>query len=371
MDTSSPNSSQQQKKIQEISYYEILGIQKDATKNEIKKAYYSLAKHWHPDKNDDPIAEDMFKKVSEAYQVLMDDKKREIYDKYGQGGLQTSDSFDAKEMFRMLFGGGKFDKEFGEISFGELLNKNENEYNDHFEEKLQRMQKERREKLVHHLLIKLEPFIWDAVKLLENKQTANSQMQTADITKVAEVSSFEDIINLDIRSKLDAPGGPALLAHIGYIYQEEAKQHMNRLWGIESFVAKLSEVGHVLKESFSMLNDVMKLQTVAQNLEKEPNNPVWRETLQVKGLTTVWRLGKLEIEQTIRKVCEEILTDKTIDVTLRERRAKGLLKLGQMYESAGKKALLESKKKKNSAASSNNNTSNTPFEALHESFGLD
>jgi preprotein translocase subunit Sec63 len=59
MDTSSPNSSQQQKKIQEISYYEILGIQKDATKNEIKKAYYSLAKHWHPDKNDDPIAEDM------------------------------------------------------------------------------------------------------------------------------------------------------------------------------------------------------------------------------------------------------------------------------------------------------------------------
>jgi hypothetical protein len=84
--------------------------------------------------------------------------------KYCQIGLQSSEYFDAKEMFRMMFGGGKFEKEFGEISFGELLNKSDNEINEKFNEQLQKIQKERKEKLIHHLLIKLEPFIWDDVK---------------------------------------------------------------------------------------------------------------------------------------------------------------------------------------------------------------
>lgn len=68
-------------------YYKILGIQKEANDDEIKKAYRKLALKYHPDKNKAPGAEERFKEVAEAYEVLSDKKKRDIYDQYGEDGL--------------------------------------------------------------------------------------------------------------------------------------------------------------------------------------------------------------------------------------------------------------------------------------------
>ncbi|MFB6264160.1 MAG: DnaJ C-terminal domain-containing protein, partial [Bradymonadaceae bacterium] len=64
-------------------YYSILGVDRDASQEEIEKAYKRLAKKYHPDVNDEPGAEDEFKKVNEAYQVLKDPEKREQYDRFG------------------------------------------------------------------------------------------------------------------------------------------------------------------------------------------------------------------------------------------------------------------------------------------------
>jgi len=69
-------------------YYKILGVPKTAKDNEIKKAYRKLALIWHPDKNKSPGAEEKFKEISEAYDVLSDKNKREIFDKYGEEGLK-------------------------------------------------------------------------------------------------------------------------------------------------------------------------------------------------------------------------------------------------------------------------------------------
>ncbi len=71
-------------------YYKILGISKGATDDEIKKAYRKLALKYHPDKNKAPTAEEQFKLVAEAYEVLSDKKKRDIYDQYGEEGLKGS-----------------------------------------------------------------------------------------------------------------------------------------------------------------------------------------------------------------------------------------------------------------------------------------
>ena len=71
-------------------YYKILGVPKTAKDNEIKKAYRKLALQWHPDKNKAPGAEEKFKEISEAYDVLSDKEKREIFDKYGEEGLKGS-----------------------------------------------------------------------------------------------------------------------------------------------------------------------------------------------------------------------------------------------------------------------------------------
>ncbi|MCS7205183.1 MAG: molecular chaperone DnaJ [Leptospiraceae bacterium] len=69
-------------------YYEILGVSRNATLDEIKSAYRKLALKYHPDRNrDDPSAEEKFKEITEAYEVLSDPEKRAIYDKYGKAGL--------------------------------------------------------------------------------------------------------------------------------------------------------------------------------------------------------------------------------------------------------------------------------------------
>ena len=77
-------------------YYETLGVNKSADKEAIKRAYRKLAKKYHPDTNaGNPHAEEMFKDVTEAYNVLSDEKKRKLYDEFGFAGLQDGFSEEA------------------------------------------------------------------------------------------------------------------------------------------------------------------------------------------------------------------------------------------------------------------------------------
>src|SRR3954447_4230815 len=95
-------------------YYVVLGVERGASEAEIKKAFRKLARQLHPDANpDDPEAEERFKELAEAYEVLSDDDRRRLYDQYGHEGLRTGGSQPHLEdfgsfgdLFSAFFGGG-------------------------------------------------------------------------------------------------------------------------------------------------------------------------------------------------------------------------------------------------------------------------
>src|SRR5947209_11347630 len=93
--------------------YELLGVGRDASDQEIKKAFRQLARELHPDVNaHDPDAEEKFKEAAEAYEILADDERRATYDRYGHDGLRSggyAPNFDAfgsiGDLFNAFFGG--------------------------------------------------------------------------------------------------------------------------------------------------------------------------------------------------------------------------------------------------------------------------
>ncbi|XP_046678950.1 dnaJ homolog subfamily B member 6-A isoform X3 [Homalodisca vitripennis] len=121
-----------------VDYYRVLEVQRQASVAEIKKAYRRLALKWHPDKNPDnpDEANKKFKEISEAYEVLSDEKKRRVYDQYGKDGLNQDRGSrgrsrhhhdadfefgfgfpftfrDPEDVFREFFGGSPFQELFG------------------------------------------------------------------------------------------------------------------------------------------------------------------------------------------------------------------------------------------------------------------
>jgi molecular chaperone DnaJ len=100
-------------------YYEVLGVSREASETEVKKAFRRLARELHPDVNPEPDAEDRFKEAAEAYEVLSDPERRSTYDDYGHEGLRSG-GYDPgagfgsiDDIFQAFFGGG-----FGGSGFG-------------------------------------------------------------------------------------------------------------------------------------------------------------------------------------------------------------------------------------------------------------
>eukprot|EP01089_Gocevia_fonbrunei_P009453 TRINITY_DN2175_c0_g1_i1.p1 TRINITY_DN2175_c0_g1~~TRINITY_DN2175_c0_g1_i1.p1 ORF type:complete len:504 (-),score=151.18 TRINITY_DN2175_c0_g1_i1:13-1524(-) len=299
------------------TYYEVLDVPKDANAAVIKKAYYKKAMIYHPDKNpDNPAAEEEFKAINEAYQILSDEEKRTVYDKYGKEGLKSNEGgMDVSFFFKMLFGGGEFEDVFGEVNMVSAIMETDQEMSEEKKKELEDQKIEQQKQLVETLYKKLQGY-------LKNKK------------------EFELEIQKEIETKVIAPGGASLLIHIGYIYIQESKQHGSRFLGLESWISGLAETGHYVSEGVSVLSEMRKMMAIQKELEKtgtaEPSAEVQAKVMNA-GLSLMWRVGKLEIERNVRNACETMFKEYGKKKDDKKKLVEALKKLGEMYSVAGKK----------------------------------
>ncbi|MFN3947183.1 MAG: molecular chaperone DnaJ [Aquificaceae bacterium] len=102
-------------------YYEILGVPRNATQEEIKKAYRRLARKYHPDFNKDPSAQEKFKEINEAYQVLSDPEKRKLYDQYGHAAFSSQGADQAYQEVVFQNIGDLFEEVFKGFGFEDIF----------------------------------------------------------------------------------------------------------------------------------------------------------------------------------------------------------------------------------------------------------
>jgi len=182
------------------------------------------------------------------------------------------------------------------------------------EAKLNKLQQERIENLVKKLSAKLE--IWEK----------------------GDKKGFQALIEQDIKEKQEVPGGGSLLYILGYIYTQEAKQHLGRFFGIEAFFSEVAEKGHLIKETVSVAVSALEMQKMMQEAEKDGRleTEETQKRMMEKGMETFWKLGQLEIESIVRTVCEKQLRDPLLSKKAKETRCYALKKMGEMYMKAGK-----------------------------------
>jgi len=291
-----------------LDYYQILEIEKTATQSEIKKAYFRLAKIHHPDRSKNNSSE-RFKQISEAYQILSSPKDRAFYDKHGVSP-SNADFLDPHTLFQQMFGGTKFAHIFGELSILDTEAQQSGQVQQSAQEKI----------------VPLVVALLNKIKTLEEEGPARFRLS---VTQEA----------LDL---MDAPGGRELVGLVGYVYAQESRQFLG---GFGGFWAQIEERSHRFGAKFSAIRSVVKAQMAAERIEqgksvdKEADEKIAMES----GLAMLWKVGKLEIEDTLRAVCETVLGDKAVTKEEKRKRAEAIGVIGEIF---GKMAKEEGKGRK-------------------------
>merc|ERR1712137_819145 len=294
----------------ETEFYDVLEVPVDASVSQIKKSYFLKARKCHPDKNpNNPEAEEQFKLISMAYEVLSDPEKREAYHRHGKAGIEIGE-VDPRALFSMLFGGGRFDSYICELNFFNGVGGPEEEETEEKEKEAEKAQKERVEFLKAELIEKLKPWMEGNAK------------------------AFADSILAEAEDLRNESYGSGLLHHLGYIYENEARQHLRGFLGLSGMAAEVREKVHLFKEvigALSQASKTMMLEEQLQLTETEEERRLLEPLMQKESIVSMWRVARLDIESAVREACEQVLRDETIDKQSRKRRAAGLKLIGKVW----------------------------------------
>lgn len=332
------------RKVKENGYYKLLNVETDASSGEIKKKYYLLARKYHPDKNkSNQAAKEKFQKISEAYQILSDDRLRQQYDLLGKDGVkdEASNNMDPVFMFSFLFGNEKFVNLIGELYYSMLATASvncpakEKEDNDFAE--FDRL------------------FGGDKAysEILEYKQTRREvQIAVNLIQRLMEVKG-NDLYKLveEEANELSKDNlGRLLLGFIGYVYTLESHSYLNMfsLSTVEnvllSFLLKFRKYWIItlliLKGLRTFLSS--RFSKSEKGEDEQAKDILWK--FKDLGITFLWITSLLDVQVTLQNSLRKVFKDKSVSVKERKQRAELIEKIGKQYSSHSSFSVLTSSK---------------------------
>ncbi|KAL4428793.1 hypothetical protein ABPG77_005231 [Micractinium sp. CCAP 211/92] len=365
----------------EPDFYELLGVERDASPEEIKKAYYLLARRMHPDKNPaDPEANAKFQQLGEAYQVLGNAELRKRYDEHGAEGLDVN-FVDGAEFFTALFGSDRFEHLVGELRLAAAARQG----GDLQPTQMRRIQHAREEKLAVLLGALLRRYVeGDAVGFRDSMTAEAAELATASFGDVmlgaiggvyktqADIvlGGFFDGGLVALRAK-----GRGLKAHLSAaslaikVYKKQ--QEIAQLDALEQQARQAQEQAATAQQQEQQQQQQQQQQPkgaqgsrggsvdggAAQGAGPDQQQHataaaaaaleaarVAAERMKLEEqslplmLEAMWAANKLDIEATLRHVCRRLLEDEKISKAHRRLRAEALRLLGTIFLAAAEKA---------------------------------
>ncbi|GBE59272.1 dnaJ domain containing protein, putative [Babesia ovata] len=314
----------------DTEFYDVLGVPPTATQAEIKRQYYKLAKQIHPDKARNPEATEKFMKLGEAYQVLGDEQRRQLYDSHGKQACNEMPILDSSLFFMMLFGSEDFEPYVGKMRMALY------------------MELELGNRGCTPTIKDFEVAQWDrevrlALNLRDNVRSyvcGNLETWYGEVLEKA-------------RSLCTNSFSVELVDTIGWTYNNVANRYIGKwdtFMGIGGKVAKMQEQSKAFGKSIKAFTSMVKTAVAERSASRSArtgetenllNEDHMREVCE-NSLPTIMdamlNICLMDVQSTVKKACKRILRDMVVDKQWRRKRAEGLGLMGRAFMLAARDA---------------------------------
>jgi len=382
------------KQVKETQYYEILKVETTASSAQIKKSYYELARKLHPDKNpDDPDAHVKFQKVGEAYQVLSDPELRKKYDSRGKDGLGDIPVVDASAFFAALFGSDQMEMFVGKLQMAVMAEGGSDLTRD--ETRILQDRRVVRLAINLAAILDgyaAAPRTTTTTTATTTDDKTTNEKEEEKLREKAALEKFEAQMKPIAQSLANASHGPKMLKQIGFVYEKQAEQVLTDpvagfgTWadlGVRSNLAAMEQNTNrtktqfsAMKAAFGAFGTVKKIAEEEESYMKEEEEQQQQQQHQGKSeksdgegdgksaedkaqtkkkpplteaeimqrraqhqkdvmphiLEALWNVSALDIESTLRSVCDKVCHDKSVKKEVRKKRCEALSVLGKIFQ---------------------------------------